>query len=73
MINFDNQLLLKKYIMTREKIVEAVNDLPSEFDLDELIERLIFVEKVERGLRQLEEGKTVAHETVREKVKQWQK
>lgn len=40
--------------MTKDKVIETVNDLPQEFDLDEFIERLIFVEKVEKGLQQLE-------------------
>ncbi len=54
-------------------MIETVNELPAEFDLDELMERLIFVEKVEKGLRQLDEGNIVAREVVKEKVKQWGK
>lgn len=57
--------------MEREKVIDAVKELPKEFDLEELIERLIFVEKVEQGLKQLEEGKTVDHSQVKEMVKKW--
>jgi predicted transcriptional regulator len=32
---------------------------------------LIFIEKVEAGLKQLEEGKTISHENVKEIVKKW--
>lgn len=51
--------------------MEAVKELPQEFDLEELIEKLLFVEKVEKGLQQIEEGKTVTHEQTREIVKKW--
>ena len=57
--------------MKRDKAIETINDLPNEFDLEELIEKLVFVEKVEKGLKQLDEGKTVTHETVKETVKKW--
>jgi predicted transcriptional regulator len=51
--------------MKRDKVIETVNDLPQEFELDELIERLIFAEKVEKGLKQADEGKVVPHEDVK--------
>lgn len=57
--------------MKREKVIDAVKELPQEFDLEELMEKLIFVEKVEQGLKQLDEGKTVDHARVKEMVKKW--
>lgn len=57
--------------MKREKALEIVKELPLEFNLDELIEKLIFMEKVEEGLKQLDEGKTVDHSKVKEIVKKW--
>lgn len=51
--------------------METVKDLPQEFDLEELIERLIFMEKIEKGLQQIEDGKTVPHEQVKEIIKKW--
>jgi len=57
--------------MKREKVIEAVNDMPQEFELELLMEKLIFVEKVEKGLKQLEEGKTVLHAEVKEMTKKW--
>lgn len=57
--------------MKRDKVLETVKEFPQEFDLEDLIERLIFVEKVEKGLQQIKEGKTVPHEQVKEMVKKW--
>jgi hypothetical protein len=55
--------------MKRDKVIDAVKELPKEFKLEELLERLVFVEKVEQGLAQLKKGKTVAHNKVKEMVK----
>jgi hypothetical protein len=57
--------------MKRDKAMETVKEFPQEFDLEELIERLVFVEKIEKGLQQIEEGKTVPHEQVKEMIKKW--
>lgn len=60
-------------IMTKDKVIEAVKELPQEFDLDELIERLIFIDKVEKGFQQLDKGETKSHEEAKRIIKSWQK
>jgi hypothetical protein len=59
--------------MKKEKIIETINELPQEFELDDLIERLIVIEKIEKGLVQLEKNETKSHEEVKKLVKTWQK
>ncbi len=59
--------------MQKDKILETVNDLPSEFELEELIEKLIFIEKVEKGLAQLDTDEIKTHEAVKQIVKTWRK
>ena len=57
--------------MKRDKAIDTVKELPKEFELETLIERLVFVEKIEQGLAQLKKGKTVTHEKVKETAKKW--
>ena len=57
--------------MRRDKAIETMKEFPQEFELEELIERLVFVEKVEKGLQQAEQGKTVSHEEVKKMTKKW--
>ena len=59
--------------MNREKAIATINEMPQDFDLDILMEKLIFIEKVEKGLQQLEEGNSLTHEQVKQHIKQWQK
>ena len=61
----------KKFEAFKIGAVETVKELPNEFDLEELIEKLVFVEKVEKGLKQLDEGKAISHESVKEITKKW--
>ena len=64
-------ILVKTMNMKREKVIDTVNELPQEFELEELLEKLVFVEKVESGLKQLESGQVISHERVKEIVKKW--
>ena len=59
--------------MNKEKLIATISDMPQDFELETLMEKLIFIEKVEKGLEQLNSGNTTTHEQVRQKVKQWQK
>jgi len=57
--------------MTKETILAAVQALPEPIDFNELLERLIFIEKVEEGLRQSEAGETISQEEVERRVQSW--
>jgi len=57
--------------MKREKALETIKDFPSEFEVEELIEKLIFIDKVEKGLKQVKEGKTVPHEEAIRRLRKW--
>ena len=57
--------------MKRDKAIETLKEFPQEFELEDLIERLVFLEKVEKGLQQLEQGRTIPHEKVKEMTKKW--
>jgi hypothetical protein len=59
--------------MKKEKALETINEFPQEFELEDLLEKLIFVEKVDKGLKELEDGKTLPHEQVKTRVREWKK
>jgi predicted transcriptional regulator len=64
---------MKIFTMKREKVIETLNELPKEFELEEFMEKLVFVEKVEEGLAQIKKGKTITHIEMKEMVKKWSK
>ena len=45
----------------KQKILQAVEQLPDTATLEDAIERLCFLAKVEEGLRQSDAGETVPH------------
>jgi predicted transcriptional regulator len=60
-------------MLTREKVINTIKDLPDSFTIDELIDRLILIEKIEQGLEQSAEGKVIPHEEVKKIIEKWSK
>jgi len=54
--------------VAKERILKAVEELPDDATLDEAIEKLCFLAKVERGLQQANAGKTISHDEVKERL-----
>lgn len=50
---------------TKDRIVETIRKLPDDATVEDAIERLLFLAKVERGLRQADEGPTMAHDEMK--------
>lgn len=53
---------------TKERVLEAVQQLPANATIEQAMERLYFIAKVEEGLRQAEAGKMVSHEDVKRRL-----
>jgi hypothetical protein len=60
--------------MKKRVAQETLNAMPDEFKLDDLLERLVFIEQVEKGLTELNEGKGISHGKVLASFKrEWRK
>jgi hypothetical protein len=60
--------------MRKETVILALNSLDEEFNAEELIEKLLLIEKVEKDLKDVEEGKVHAFEEIKEQFQnKWSK
>jgi hypothetical protein len=60
-------------MLTKEKVNRTINNLPEKITIDELIDRLIFMEKIEEGSHQSGEGKVVSDEDLKVIIDKWSK
>jgi predicted transcriptional regulator len=58
-------------MLTRNQVRNTVEILPEQFSIEQLIEKLLFMEKVEKGMEQSRQGKVIATEEVGQKLSQW--
>ena len=56
---------------TKEMAIRSIQELPEDATWEDIRERINFVVGVRRGLLELDEGKGVPHEKVREEFREW--
>ena len=59
--------------MKKAQLIETIEDLPEEFSVDDLIERLIILQKIEEGRKQIQEGQFYTEEEAKKKMEKWLK
>jgi predicted transcriptional regulator len=55
----------------KEKAIQAVQALPEDASIEDAMERLFLLAKVERGIRQADAGDLIPHEKVKERMAKW--
>ena len=55
-------------MLLKEKVIEVIQSLPDEFSIDDLVEQLIVLHKIETGLHQVGEGQTLTTGEARKKL-----
>jgi predicted transcriptional regulator len=59
--------------MLKSTIIHTLNELPSKFNLDDFLEKLIVIEKIDEGMEEAKTGKTISHDKVKKMVAKWHK
>ena len=57
--------------MTKEQVIASLQDLPEAFEPEQLIERIIALQKMEEGLEQVNRGEVVTVEEAKQRLAKW--
>ncbi|MBC8314499.1 MAG: hypothetical protein ISR57_06710 [Bacteroidales bacterium] len=60
-------------MLTKDNVIKTLSKFPENFTLDELVDKLIFMDKVERGLEQSLANKVYAQEEAKKRLSKWLK
>ena len=52
----------------KERVIEAVRELPDDATVEDAMERLYVLAKIQKGLEQAEAGQTVTHEEAKRRI-----
>lgn len=58
-------------MISKTQVQNTLEKLPEDFTLEQLIDRLIFLDKVETGLAQSEEGETISEADLDQEMTKW--
>jgi len=60
-------------MLTKEKVLSTISKLPEKFSLDELVEKMIVLEKIEKGLEDSDKNNVLTEEELEQKIREWSK
>jgi len=58
-------------MITKTKLKRQIKNLPEEFSIDELVEKLILIEKIENGEKQSLNGETISEVELESEINKW--
>ncbi len=60
-------------MLTKEKLIESIKAMPEDKfdDIDVLLERIVFLEKIENGEKDIAEGRIYNTEEAKQKLSKW--
>ena len=59
--------------MKKTTLLQMLNKLPQNFNLDDFLERLLIIEKIDEAMDEAKSGKTIPHDKVKKMVGKWNK
>lgn len=60
-------------MITKERLIQVINGMPEEINIEDVIEELVFLSKIEQGLYDVESGRVLTDSMVAEKMEKWLK
>lgn len=60
-------------MLTKDNVIKTISKFPDNFTLDELVDKLIFMDKVDRGLEQSLANKVSSQDEAKKKLSKWLK
>jgi predicted transcriptional regulator len=57
----------------KKNVLEVIKNLPDDSSYEDIMEKIYFMQKVEAGLKDVEEGRVISHEEVKKRLAKWLK
>lgn len=58
-------------MITKEKLQELIVQLPNEISIDELIERLVLLEQLEKRIQESKDAQVIDEDQLQSEMKEW--
>jgi hypothetical protein len=59
-------------MITKEKIINGINNLPDPITIDDILDEIILLEKIEKGLDQSEKDQIISDNDLDKRIDKWQ-
>ncbi len=60
-------------MIEKEQAIKAIQDLPQNATIEDAMERLYLLYKIDRGIKQADEGNKISQDEAKKKMERWLK
>jgi hypothetical protein len=60
-------------MLTKKQVISTIKEMPDNFETTQLFDRILLLNKIEKGGLQIKEGKGITKEQAKKKLKKWLK
>ena len=60
-------------ILTRNELIKTMESFPERVRVEDVMEKLFLLAKIEKGCQEADEGKTVSHKVAEKRLGKWLK
>ena len=58
-------------MLSKAQLIQTINDLPEKFSMDDLLDRIMLLYKIDIGLQQSQKGEVISEEDLDKKLPEW--
>ena len=60
-------------MLVKKQVIKTLKEMPDEFSMDEAIDKLIVLNKIEKARNEIKEGKGLSTKEAKKKLQKWLK
>jgi len=60
-------------MLTKTNVIKTITKFPDHFSIDELVDKMILLDKIEKGIQQADNGQVISDEELDKNIEEWLK
>ena len=59
------------FMISKEKLLKSLEEMPEQINVDDLLDRVLLMQKIEEGLSQSAHGQVISHDSLKNEMSEW--
>lgn len=60
-------------MLTKTNVIKTLTRFPDNFSIDELVDKMILLEKIEKGIQDADKGRVISENELEKRIEEWSK
>jgi predicted transcriptional regulator len=60
-------------MLTKSNVIKTITTFPENFSIDELVDEMILLDKIERGIQDADNGRVISDQELDKRIEEWSK